>query len=468
MVRPHVDPFAAKDNHQLPAYFARGRDQGAMGADALSQSWAGVIGYAFPPIALIPRVLIKVAQTDGCLVLLVAPWWPRQPWFVTLTDLLVAEPVSLPERQGLLAVRALRMEIPLRTIQSLHLTVWTFSSSHSKRRDFLRRLPSSLERQGDLVRVRLIIIDSVKYVRWCRSGKECPFTASIGRVADFLVHIYDTGAQARTVQGYRTAIGAVRHGFPDGSSVASNANLSSLIKGIFNERPPKRSLLPEWDLPLALRCIASDMASLHDMSLTDLSRRTVFLRRCSDVHALSVSGRHLSVRRRAVVMLPRAGFWAKNQSLDFTPSPIVLPDLRLTTGSPDDAPWCPVRSLKFYMSRTKAIKKGVDQLFISSRPPHSPASKATIARWVREVICSAYKKNELMTPAFTPHTTRAVGRSWALYRGATLSDIVTSAGWRGDTTFQRIYMRDVLADPGEVQVNAAAAVLTAGRGNKAV
>ena len=293
-------------------------------------------------------------------------------------------------------------------------------------------------------------------------------------MADFLVHIYDTGAQARTVQGYRTAIGAVHHGFPDGSSVASNANLSSLIKGIFNERPPTRSLLPEWDLPLVLRFIASDMASLRDMSLTDLSRRTVFLlalasgRRCSEVHALSVSGKHLRFRRRGVVLLPRAGFLAKNQSLDFTPLPIELPDLRLSTGSPDDAPWCPVRSLKFYLSRTKAIRKGVDQLFLSSRPPHGPASKTTIARWVREVITSAYQKNDRMTPAFTPHSTRAVGRSWALYRGATLSDIVTSAGWRGDTTFQRIYMRDVLADSGEVQVNAGTAALTAGRGNKAV
>ena len=80
---------------------------------------------------------------------------------MTLTDLLVAELVSLPERQGLLAVRALRMEIPLRTVQSLHPTVWTFSSSRAKRRGFLRRLPSSQEGQGDLVRDGRIIIDSV-------------------------------------------------------------------------------------------------------------------------------------------------------------------------------------------------------------------------------------------------------------------------------------------------------------------
>ena len=149
----------------------------------------------------------------------------------------------------------------------------------------------------------------------------------------------------------------MHHGFPDGSSVTSNANLSSLIRGIFNVRPPKRSLLPEGDLPLVLR-----------------------------------SGKHLEFRQR-VVMLPRAGFLAKETNLWVLPLlPIELPDIRLSTGSPDDAPWCPVRSLKFYLSHTKAIWKGVGQLFLSSRPPHGPASKATFARWVRDVITSAYLK----------------------------------------------------------------------------
>lgn len=190
-------------------------------------------------------------------------------------------------------------------------------------------------------------------------------------MADFLVHVYNT------------AIGAVHHGFPDGSSVANNTNLSSLINGIFNERPQKRTLLPVWDLPLVLHFIALDMASLHCMGLLDLSRRSAFLlplasgRRCSKIHALSVSSIHLRFRRRGVTML-----LAKNQSMDFTPSPIELPDLRFTTGSPDDAPWCPVRSLK-------AVRKGEDQLFLCSHPPHGPASKATIARWVRDIIACA-------------------------------------------------------------------------------
>ena len=178
------------------------------------------------------------------------------------------------------------------------------------------------------------------------------------------------------------------------------------------------------------------------LSLYDLTRRTAFLiavasgRRCSELHALSRSSKHLSFQSGHVCMLPRVGFLAKNQTLSFTPTPIRLPDLRKATGCPDDAPWCPVRSLKFYLARTRELGRGSDHIFISSRPPHGPASKPTIARWVRSVILDAYRHYGLREPAFRPHSTRAVSTSWALYAGVALRDIVASASWRGDTTFQ--------------------------------
>ena len=147
--RPHVDLFASPNNHQLPLYYTRGADQGALGGDAMLQDWAGVVSYAFPPIALIPRVLSKIAQTTNCLTLLVAPWWPRHPWFVQLLELLVATPVRLPMVEDLLLDHPRRSTIPLRTLQSLRLTVWTLSSSPSRRRAFLQELPLSHRRQGD-------------------------------------------------------------------------------------------------------------------------------------------------------------------------------------------------------------------------------------------------------------------------------------------------------------------------------
>ena len=93
-----------------------------------------------------------------------------------------------------------------------------------------------------------------RYYRWYRQQKIDPLTAIVGRVADFLVLC----VQVRRVGSYCSGIPHCHR---------SDGSLTSLIKGIFNERPPapKKTLLQDWDLPLVLRFImfiAADMSSL--------------------------------------------------------------------------------------------------------------------------------------------------------------------------------------------------------------
>jgi hypothetical protein len=162
--RPHVDLFASAVNHQLPAYYSWSRDPKALGRDALSADWSGIIAYAFPPIALIPRVLEKVSQSRNCLVLLVAPMWPGRVWFPRLLDLLVAEPVRLPMRGDLVRGPPTAPFVPERTIRALSLTVWRISADLTSRRVFLNGLPRSLHRQGESPLESLTILDSAVFM----------------------------------------------------------------------------------------------------------------------------------------------------------------------------------------------------------------------------------------------------------------------------------------------------------------
>lgn len=162
--RPLIDLFASKRNHQLPTYYTWELDGASLGKDALEQDWSGMYAYAFPPIALIPRVLLKLSRTTKCRVLLIAPFWPRQLWFSQLLDLLVSEPVRLPVREDLLTVSESRSRVPLRVVQALGLTAWTISAVPILRRAFLKRLPVSHSRQGDRLQDRLIITDSKDFV----------------------------------------------------------------------------------------------------------------------------------------------------------------------------------------------------------------------------------------------------------------------------------------------------------------
>ena len=308
----------------------------------------------------------------------------------------------------------------------------------------------------------------VRYNKWCGNREINPHTASLSEVSQFLTEVFQGGVMPRTVRAYRTAIAAIHHGFGQGMTVSNSPVLSSLVKGAFHQRPPKQDLVPEWDLSLVLQYLASDVFEPpHRISLLDLSRKTAFLvslacgRRISEIHALSIDVNHTTFSSGGVTLLPRVGFLAKNQTLDFTPRPVYLPDLVKATGSRDEHPWCPVRALKFYLDQTLNRRGKVKQLFITSTKPHSAAAKGTISRWVISVIRDAYKKHEMVLTGshVRAHEVRALAASWALYSGSSLSSIIDAIGWKTATTFQSTYLRDVLVSRGSVAV----AALQAGR-----
>ena len=129
-----VDLFASALNHRLPRYCSRVRDPAAWAIDAFSLNWGTIAGYAFPPIALIPRLLRKVRE-DQASVVLIAPWWPKRPWFLDLISLLAGLPRVLPDRPDL--IRQPISEIPHPRPLSLALTAWPLSGSLPVRQAFL-------------------------------------------------------------------------------------------------------------------------------------------------------------------------------------------------------------------------------------------------------------------------------------------------------------------------------------------
>jgi hypothetical protein len=101
--RLSVDLFATRLNHQLSQFVSPCPDQRALAVDALSIPWdfQGV-PYAFPPPKILPLVLRKIREEEIPLVLVVAPFWPRQPWYPDLVELSVAHAFSLPQIPSLL------------------------------------------------------------------------------------------------------------------------------------------------------------------------------------------------------------------------------------------------------------------------------------------------------------------------------------------------------------------------------
>ena len=76
-----IDLFATSLTARLPVYFSPASDPRAAGTDALLQSWDDLQAYAFPPIAIIRRVLLKLRSSKNCELTLIAPFWPQRDWF---------------------------------------------------------------------------------------------------------------------------------------------------------------------------------------------------------------------------------------------------------------------------------------------------------------------------------------------------------------------------------------------------
>ena len=133
-----------------------------------------------------------------------------------------------------------------------------------------------------------------------------PAQAPITEVASFLdgllaVRHKGNPLAPTTIARYRSAIVAIHQCFTDGSTVSSNTDLYTLLKGIFVvSARPTRTLRAMWDLP-----------------------------------------------NRGVCLLPSL-LLDHNQSVSFTPSAIFLPSLKHF--SPDDRVHCPERVLDWTWS----------------------------------------------------------------------------------------------------------------------
>ena len=88
---PTLDLFANRLNHQLPRFGSPCPDPEATLVDALHADWPSEVLYAFPPVTILDRVVVKILQERPRTLLLVAPQFPYATWFPSLR--LVAEKV---------------------------------------------------------------------------------------------------------------------------------------------------------------------------------------------------------------------------------------------------------------------------------------------------------------------------------------------------------------------------------------
>ncbi len=297
---------------------------------------------------------------------------------------------------------------------------------------------------------------------WCTEKRLDPWTCRSTEIADFLFHLWrDVGLASRTVEGYRSAIASTLLKVQN-VDIGNDSNLSALIHSFYSDRPITRQILPRWDLSLVLTMLKAPPfeCPLHPetVDLKLWTWKTCFLltlvsgARRSEIHALDPDRIQYSRDQSRVTLRPNLGFMAKNHvardpATAFKGFTIKALDQSLPVST---RVLCPVRALRWYIRRTKDMRKAGSRLFL---PTNTSSSSGvcinTISSWMKQTILMAYKLAQ--TSSGTSQSIRPRGHEirafsanrWQALRNVSITDILRSCRWKSVGTFTEFYLRDM-------------------------
>ena len=245
-----IDLFATSLTARLPVFFAPAWEPEATGVDAFLQPWDNLQAYAFPPIAIIRRVLLKLRASHHCDLTLIAPFWPQREWFPDLLELLSDIPIELPKRQDLLRQLHVSRKSPnassdcVATLKRFARQAG-FSETVAGQLALCRRTSTRLNYQARWGKFR----------KWCKDFHHRSSEPTIPKIAEFLTFLFRTEkAAVSTIKGYRSMLCSVfKFCLPE---ISTSRILKDLTRSfeISAPRPVHRS--PSWDLDKVLEYLS--------------------------------------------------------------------------------------------------------------------------------------------------------------------------------------------------------------------
>ena len=227
----------------------------------------------------------------------------------------------------------------------------------------------------------------------------------------------------------------------EGKPVGENLQVCSLMKGVGNERPPKPRYCSIWDVEKILTFIIS-LGKNETLSNKLLTLKLVFL--------LAITSAHRGSELKCL----------KIQGMDKCTGVIVFQfDSKLKTSKqgkklpqsefyefPEDPHLCPVMCINTYLDRSGEWRSKTgegntipNQLLLSHTKPHEEVTKATIARWLKEILALA----GINIGTYKAHSTRAAASSKAESMGLSIEEVIAKGNWSSKSMFERFYRKPI-------------------------
>ena len=236
----------------------------------------------------------------------------------------------------------------------------------------------------------------------------------------------------------------------DGSRLSQN-----VFDSFHRDKPNGRRGVPSWNLSLVLHQLTkAPFEPMRKASLKHLTFKTVILlpldsgKRRSEIHAWLYKNIRHQENWTQVSLYPSTSFLSKNQLAREGPSCVVIPALAfsLDKSLTEDKSLCLVRALRYYLDRTKDLRKGKDLIFVSFRKSfRKHIVPATISSWIKQTVLCYQLSDEEAQNLYQgrAHDVRAFAASKAFQGGFSLHQILTSCHWKAHNTFTLFYLKDL-------------------------
>ena len=453
--RPQIDLFATRFNHKLPLFVSPVPDTLALAVDALTLPWEDLDAYAFPPTALLGKVVEKLLDSPCKKLILIAP---RCPTCLGLGSNGHVQPDPTEPAHSAQPVDTALQSDPSQKSDKSKSPCLAPRATTIKEQGFSEAVAARIEAPQRRSTRSVYEAKWAIFTKWCLTNQVDFRSPPVKSVADFLMYLFeDKKLQPSTIDGYRSAI-ADKLG-PTTVNISKDDNLTRLLESFHRDRPKGRRGIPSWNLSLVLHQLTkAPFEPLREASLKHLTFKTVFLlalgsgKRRSEIHAWQ----HKNIRHQSdwskVSLFPSPSFLSKNQLAKEGPesvAPVVIPALAPTLDKSlkSDRSLCPVRALRYYLDRTSDLRQHKELVFVSFKKGFDKdISPATISSWIKQTVILCYELSDHQAHTLhqvKAHDVRAFAASKAFQSGVSLEQILSACHWKSHNTFTQFYLKDV-------------------------
>lgn len=269
---------------------------------------------------------------------------------------------------------------------------------------------------------------------WCHRGDNDPLSVGVIEVLKFLTDSFLEGKSYSSINIFRSMLSSTLSLAPSGlSEVGKHPLVTTLLKGMYNARPPLPKYTNTWDPTIVLNHL--DATAARELSTLSLARKLATLiaittlLRCGEIASIKADSIAFSQSEASFTL----GKPRKSQHSG------ALKRISVAAWHPNEV-ICPVTCLKAYLTKTKEWRtpSNAGHLFIGSTRPHNPVSSSTISRWIKDQLREA----GVDTSVYSAHSTRSAAASKAAASGISISSILSKGSWASESTFAKFYHRE--------------------------